>query len=225
MTPRPDDDPDRATVDPDAPTPAELAARAHDARTPAHRSRRITIGRVIGCAVAGVLLAAVLWFCGIDTGFAAAAGALLALIGVAWAAYSDGASAVWPREKPQPRPGARTDVSSLAWAFRPHRGAVREQGFSAVRKLAAGRLTRLGLDLAEERDRDAISTLIGASALATLTPRGGALPSPAAVDRCLDALDSLLADRAFAGLVPPGAAASGPVPTEPPAAAKGRRTR
>jgi hypothetical protein len=219
-----------ANVDPDAPSPEvappgphrpprrRRAVSARDLRLGHPRggdeqsddeSGRITVARIVVLSVAGAALAAVLAVCGIGLGFALAAGLLLVVLSLAWAAYSDGYSTLWPLERPGPRPGARSDVNRLAWAFRPHRdsvlvggfvlvggsmlgrGSVRDQAFSAVRSLAATRLARYGLDLAEPHDQDAIVGLLGARAYAALVPPRGILPSPSAVEHCLDALDSL----------------------------------
>ena len=157
----------------------------------------MTIGRIVGSLVAGAALAAGIWLLGVDAWFAAALGCLLALVCVAWfvLAGAQTASAKWPQRAIEPRLGARTDVSWLAWAFHQNKGSVREQGLAAVRALAVRRLARRGLDLLDPCDRDDIVALLGEDAYRTITPAGGIMPSLRAVERCLDAVEALEGPR------------------------------
>ncbi|GAB3612695.1 hypothetical protein [Humibacter ginsengisoli] len=158
---------------------------------PQGRPGGITAGRTVGAVAAGVVASVVLWFFGVDLGFACAIGFLTIAIGLAWAAYSGPSAVRWPFERPTPRPGTRSDVSRLAWGFQMRRGSVREPGFKAVRELAAVRLARFGLDLSSAGDRDAIVALIGEPSYAALNPVRGVLPSVAQLVGCLDVLDGL----------------------------------
>lgn len=155
------------------------------------RRNGLTRGRAVGAAVAGVLVAATLWYFGVDLGFACAIGLLAVAIGLAWAAYSGPSAVHWPVERPSPRPGIRSDVGRLAWAFRMHRGSVREPAFKAVRELAMVRLARLGLDLSSPADGEAIAALLGRTAYEAVVPAHGILPSAPRLQLCLDALDRL----------------------------------
>ncbi len=155
------------------------------------RPRGLTRARAAGALVAGVIASAVLWYFGVDLGFACAIGFLVVAVGFTWAAYSGPSAVRWPFERPAPRPGARSDVSRLAWGFQTRRGSVREPGFKAVRELAAVRLARSGLDLSSPGDREAIVALIGEQAYAALNPVRGILPSTAQLVSCLDKLDDL----------------------------------
>ena len=76
--------------------------------------RGVTGGRATASAVAGVIIAALLWYFGVDLGFACAVGVLAVAIGLAWAAYSGPSAVRWPLERPAPRPGARSDVTTLS---------------------------------------------------------------------------------------------------------------
>ncbi|MGA0565929.1 hypothetical protein ACO2Q7_01195 [Rathayibacter sp. KR2-224] len=153
--------------------------------------RGVTGGRATASAVAGVIIAALLWYFGVDLGFACAVGVLAVAIGLAWAAYSGPSAVRWPLERPAPRPGARSDVARLAWAFQMHRGSVREPAFKAVRELAVLRLARFGLDLSSAGDRASVVALIGEQAYAALNPASGILPSSQQLQLCLDTLDRL----------------------------------
>lgn len=157
----------------------------------------MTIGRIVGSVVAGAALGVGIWLLGIEAWFAAALGCLLALVCVTWFVLSaeQTASATWPSRAIEPRPGARTDVSWLAWAFRQNKGSVREQGLTAVRALAARRLARRGLDLGNPGDRDDIVALLGEDAYRTIIPAGGIMPSLRAVEHCLDAVEALEGPR------------------------------
>lgn len=158
----------------------------------------MSAARIIGSVIAGAVLAIAIWLLGVEAWFAAALGFLLAVVCLTWFVLTrtKTASAKWPSRAIEPRPGARTDVAWLAWGFRQHKGAVREQGISAVRGLAAKRLARRGLVLGDDRDRDGIVALIGEDAYRTITPVGGVMPSLKAVERCLDRLESLEGPRA-----------------------------
>lgn len=158
------------------------------------RTRGLTKGRAVGAVIAGVIVSVVLWYLGVDLGFACAIGLLAVAIGFAWAAYSGPSAVRWPFERPTPRPGTRSDVSRLAWGFQMRRGSVREPGFKAVRELAAVRLARFGLDLSSPGDREAIVALIGEPAYAALNPVHGVLPSAGQLVGCLDVLDAAVRD-------------------------------
>ncbi|WP_240977195.1 hypothetical protein [Planctomonas sp. JC2975] len=159
----------------------------------------MTVRRIVGSSVAGLILGAGLWLLGVDAWFAAAMGVLLALICVMWGVFrsDDESSLVWATPSREPRPGSRTDVARLAPMFQQNRGSVREQGFAAVRALAQSRLDRHELRLGDPADRERIVALIGQSAYATLTPHHGIMPSLRAVEQCLDALDVLGAQGAL----------------------------
>jgi hypothetical protein len=151
----------------------------------------MTPGRMTTALIAGVLVGALLWYFGVDLGFACALGVLTVAIGLAWAAYSGPSAVRWPLERPAPRPGTRSDVARLAWGFQMRRGSVREPGFKAVRELAAVRLARHGLDLSSSADHAAIVAAIGERSYAALNPVRGILPSAGQLQVCLDALDRL----------------------------------
>lgn len=152
---------------------------------------RVTPGRVVGALVAGAAIGVLLWYFGVDLGFACALGLLTVAIGLAWAAYSGPSAVRWPLERPSPRPGTRSDVARLAWGFQMRRGSVREPGFKAVRELAAVRLARFGWDLSSQHDRAAIVSAIGERSYEALHPVRGILPSAGRLQLCLDALDRL----------------------------------
>ncbi|GAB3796810.1 hypothetical protein GCM10028798_07280 [Humibacter antri] len=171
------------------------------------RSAGLTRGRAVVAVVAGVIASVVLWYFGVDLGFACAIGFLAVAIGLAWAAYSGPSAVRWPFERPAPRPGTRSDVSRLAWGFQMRRGSVREPGFKAVRELAAVRLERFGLDLSTPGDREAIVALIGEPSYAALNPVHGILPSTGRLVGCLDALDALSGHGGARGTAEPRPAA------------------
>ncbi|MHA7986477.1 hypothetical protein ACX9R5_11770 [Rathayibacter sp. CAU 1779] len=159
----------------------------------------MTVRRIVGSSVAGLIVGAGLWFLGVDAWFAGALGVLLALICLMWGIFrsDDESSLVWATPSREPRPGSRTDIARLAPMFQQSRGSVREQGFAAVRALAQARLDRYDLRLGDPADRERIVALIGQSAHATLTPQHGVMPSLRAIEQCLDALDVLGARGIF----------------------------
>lgn len=191
---------------------------------PTDRQTGLTRGRAIGAGIAGLLVGTILWYFGVDLGFACAVGVFAVAIGLAWAAYSGPSAVRWPIERPAPRPGTRSDVGRLAWAFRVHRGSVREPAFKAVRELAAVRLARTGLDLSSPDDRAAIVALLGEPAYRAVVPVRGILPSAARLQLCLDVLDRLpVSQGAASGVVRP--AVPMPVPSDQsPADARGSRS-
>ena len=153
--------------------------------------RSFTPARLVAALVVGAVVGGTLWFTGVDMLYSVAFGGLLAVIVTAWLAYSDGPTLTWPNAEHEPRAGTRTDVSWLAYSFRPHRGSIRDHGVTVLRSVASARLRRHGLDLTSTADGAAIIRLIGDDAYATLTPRNGVMPSLPAVEHCLDMLERL----------------------------------
>jgi hypothetical protein len=151
----------------------------------------ISVAGVVWSAIAGAAVAALLWYLGVEVYFSIALGLLIVALCVVWAAFRGSATVPWPITEQAPTAGTRSDVARLAWAFRTHRGSVREPAIRAVRELASRRLARHGLDLAAEADRDKIVATIGSAAYDALVAPGGILPSAAALSACLDALDAL----------------------------------
>jgi hypothetical protein len=70
---------------------------------------------------------------------------------------------------------------------------VNEAGARRLRRFAAGRLRRHGIDLDDPSQRPRLERMVGPDVAAALVPRTAEL-TPAMINRCLDALDALDTD-------------------------------
>lgn len=78
----------------------------------------------------------------------------------------------WPPAPPEPKDGARREVSELSWALRPS-GALNDRVLERVRNIAAVSLSRRHLDLENPAHRQRIEGLVGASLSPFLISAGG----------------------------------------------------
>ncbi|MGV8978241.1 MAG: hypothetical protein ACOH17_09370 [Cellulomonas sp.] len=97
----------------------------------------------------------------------------------------------WTRAPVPGRDGARGELSTLSWTMVGRDGRVGERALRRVRAVGASRLARLGLDVADPADADAIHALVGARAWKVLTITGGRNPSIADVEHAVARLERL----------------------------------
>lgn len=115
-----------------------------------------------------------------------------------------GADHPWPPEPPEEPDGARGEVSALTWSFFGRDGRVSEVVVRRLRADAARRLAKHRVILpgglnsrtatAPENSPEAVARareLLGERAWATLTARGGLMPSILDVAHCVDVLERL----------------------------------
>jgi hypothetical protein len=129
-------------------------------------TNRRALGGVIALAL---VAAAVLWFFGLGVVPALGVADVVVAVGVVWTATRDGESLAWPVPPVRTEPGARRDLSEIAWALR-SRGGVPERLIARVRVVARRRLL-VGhqLDLDDPADRAAIERVLAPDVVAVLT--------------------------------------------------------
>lgn len=156
-------------------------------RLPNRREAARTLG-------AGLLLALVCWYFGVDVwhsillGCAITVSALALLIG---AGAPDARDPNWRPGRRASREGSRSDVANLSGSLRSGWGFV---GLTAQRQLmqiARRRLALEGLDLGNAEHRPAIERRIGPRAYRVLVSRPDKMPSLRSLLYCLDVLDAL----------------------------------
>lgn len=106
------------------------------------------------------------------------------------------------------RDGTRGELLELAWTMVGRDGRAGERVLRRLRTVAAGRLARHGVDLADPDAAADVERLLGARARATLTRTRHPLPSPADVAHTVTALERLGPDPAQ----PPHVTTPGPAP-------------
>jgi hypothetical protein len=116
----------------------------------------------------------------------AAVGAVVVLV---WRRLDDGSEEQWPDPPEEARAGARHDVSELGWATFTRSGEVSERVLRRVQALAAARLARHGVDLADPARRADVERLLGADVAAGLASRRG--PTARTLEHWLDAIERL----------------------------------
>lgn len=128
----------------------------------------IVKARVTGVVVVAVVAAGIVWFFGVGVPLSLAVGGVFAAVGLTWTAVRDGPSLAWPVPPVRSSPGARRDLSEIAWTLRSH-GGVPERALGRVRAVARHRLRTLHrLDLDDPDDRTAIESLLPPAVVAVL---------------------------------------------------------
>ncbi|WP_136517521.1 hypothetical protein [Cellulomonas telluris] len=95
------------------------------------------------------------------------------------------------RPHPERRDGTRGEVLELAWTMVGRDGRAGERALRRLRAVAAGRLARHGVDLANPGSADDVDRLLGPRARATLTRTTYPLPSFGDVAHTVAALERL----------------------------------
>jgi hypothetical protein len=106
-------------------------------------------------------------------------------------ANNDTGDLIWKVGEGPQRPGAREDVSELAWSIESAWGLVGRRAEIRVRRLARRRLALLGLNLENPADRAQIEARLGEEATQLVTRERVLGLRPATFCRLLDALDRL----------------------------------
>lgn len=128
----------------------------------------VTRSVAVGITALAVVAAAVTWFFGVGIPQSLAVGGVVAAVGVTWSAIRDDVSLTWPRPPVRSTPGARRELSEVAWALRAH-GGVPERAVGRARAVARHRLRTVHrLDLDDPADRLAIEALLPPSVVAVL---------------------------------------------------------
>lgn len=115
----------------------------------------------------------------------------------------------WPEARVVLRSGARREVARLSWSMAEDDGRVSDAAVQRLRTLAAARLLRRGIDLADPADRQAAESALGTSAYRLLTEPGRHRPE--ALLSCVSAIERL--DRREGA--PAGGAPASPQPASP----------
>lgn len=100
------------------------------------------------------------------------------------------------RHRSAARDGTRGEVLDLAWTMVGRDGRAGERVLRRLRAVAAGRLARHGVDLADPDAAADVERLLGARARATLTRTSHPLPSASDVAHTVSALERLGPDPA-----------------------------
>ncbi|MGO1318483.1 MAG: hypothetical protein ACTMIR_15850 [Cellulomonadaceae bacterium] len=147
-------------------------------------------------AVLGVvaLVGVLAWYAGFEPWQAVVVAVAAVTVLLAWAAAPEWTPAVWARAEQKRPDGVRDDIDQLAWSLGASGSTVHESAVRSLRILAARRLARAGLDLADPADTDRIAELIGPTALATMQLGSGRTPTLRQVSECLDALEAVPAN-------------------------------
>jgi hypothetical protein len=141
---------------------------------------------VIGVAVAGIT-----WMFGVDLVHALVIGIAMAVVVVVAQTVDAVPDPGWESEPTPDRHGARGELATLSWTMVGRDGRAGERVLRRVRAVATGRLARLGLDLADPADADAIRALLGARAWAVLAATAGRPPRLADVEHTVARLEHL----------------------------------
>ncbi|QCB94918.1 hypothetical protein [Cellulomonas shaoxiangyii] len=161
---------------------------------------RLTRPAVVLLAVAGALLAL-----GIAPGSALVAGLGAAALTAVVERIDLRPEPAPERHRADRRDGARGEVLDLAWTMVGRDGRAGERVLRELRSVAAGRLARHGVDLADPDAAADVDRLLGARARATLTRTTHPLPTPADVAHTVTALERL-GPHPSPDLAPPPAA-------------------
>lgn len=161
--------------------------------------------RPVAAAVGIGLASAVL---GLRAGDALLIGMAVLGLGAVWVSLSAGRSYAWAESLAEETDGTRQEVYVLTWSFARRDGPVSEAGVRRLREVTARRLARNGLpgvvlatpppgtdlDPGQELLRQRARELLGDRAWATVSGRGGWLPSLDDVSHCVDVLERLAPD-------------------------------
>jgi hypothetical protein len=162
---------------------------------------------VVGLALAGAVALSATGV--LDPVHAFLLAAVSAVVVLVWRRLDDGTEEPWPDPPQEARAGARHDVSELGWATFTRSGEVSERVLRRVRALAAARLARHGLDLADTAHRADVERLLGADVAAGLASRRG--PNARTLEHWLDAIERLGPPDART----PGSSSAPPAPAPP----------
>ena len=179
-------------------------------------SRRLPpriLRRLILSAALGIALGFVAWYLGMDAAHAIGLGAATFAFAACLSALGEAADIAWAAPAPQPRLGARRDLSQLGWSLGARGGRASPEGVRRLRLVAERALSFRGLDLEDRASDQELERLLGAEALRLLRRDSGvAPPRTAAVAAVLARLEAL--DPAS-----PAPASSAPASSAPPAPA------
>jgi hypothetical protein len=153
-------------------------------------SRRETI-EILG---AGLLIAVLCWYFGVDAWHAILLGCAITVTALALLVGSSAPDALdlsWRPGKHARREGSRSDVANLSSSLRSGWGFVGLTAERQLQQIARRRLALEGLDLKNADHRSAIEQRIGTRAYRVLVSPAGRLPSLRALLNCLDALDAI----------------------------------
>ena len=143
--------------------------------------------------IPAALALALAWALGLDLVHAAVIGLLVAVMVTVGSTLDLHRDATWERERPLGRDGARHEVATLSWTMLGRDGRVGERMLTRLRRAAAVRLARVGLDVADPADAVAITELLGRRAAAVLVEdRHGPLPRLADVEALVARLETLV---------------------------------
>jgi hypothetical protein len=131
------------------------------------------------------------WIFGVDLVHALVIGIGLAVVVVVARTVDATPDPGWEPEPVPDRNGTRGELATLSWTMVGRDGRAGERVFRRVRVVATGRLARLGLDLADPADADAIRALLGQRAWAVLGPAHGRPPRLADVEHTVARLERL----------------------------------
>ncbi|UZN03146.1 hypothetical protein [Cellulomonas sp. S1-8] len=161
------------------------------ARTTARAVRSVVWPPLAGAAAVGVVLWAVGMAVSSAVVVALAAGALIAVLQRVDATVEPRPA----RRVHEARDGARGEVLDLAWTMVGRDGRAGERALRRLREAGARRVARHGLDLTDPEHGPALTDLLGARALTTLTRRTHPLPTVGDLTHTLDVLERLGATR------------------------------
>ncbi|MGO4300298.1 hypothetical protein [Leifsonia sp. RAF41] len=174
--------------------------------------------RLILSAALGIALGFAAWYLGMDAAHAIGLGAATFAFAACLSALGEAADITWAVPAPQPRLGARRDLSQLGWSLGARGGRASPEGVRRLRLVAERALSLRGLDLEDRASDQELERLLGAEALRLLRRGSGvAPPRTAAVAAALARLEAL--DPAS-----PAPASSPPPAPAPPAASASRRS-
>jgi hypothetical protein len=156
-------------------------------RMPTRREALRTLG-------AGLLVAAICWYFGVDVWHALLLGCAITVTALACLAAGsapDARDLSWRPGKRAGKEGSRNDVAGLSSSLRAGWGFVGLTAERRLREIARRRLALEGLDLRNPDDRLAIERRIGRPAYRILIQRQGRRPTLRTLTYCLDMLDAI----------------------------------
>ena len=178
--------------------------------------------RLILSAVLGIALGVIAWYLGMDLAHAIGLGAAAFAFAACLSALGEAADIVWAVPAPEPRPGARRDITQLGWSLGARGGRASPEGVRRLRTVAERALRMRGLDLHDRAADDALEGLLGARTLELLRRGSGVTPprtaEVAAVLARLESLEPAEPAAAPAPSLRPASAPPAPIDQELPRA-------
>jgi hypothetical protein len=147
-----------------------------------------------------------------DAAHAIGLGAAAFAFAACLSALGEAADIVWAVPAPEPRAGARRDITQLGWSLGARGGRASPEGVRRLRTVAERALRTRGLDLHDPAADDALERLLGNRALELLRRGSGVTPPRTAeVAAVLARLESLEPATPAPSLRP---ASASPEPTD-----------